>query len=573
MKLKIPHTFVIITVVLLLCGILTWIIPAGEFTRTEVVVDGSQREVIIADSYHHVEQAPQTWQIFGSIVDGFKRQAGIIAFILIIGGAFGLLAGTRAIEFGINSFLESSKKWENSSAMRRIGVGNIVITCCMLIFSIFGAVFGMSEETIAFVIIIVPLAISMGYDSITGLLMVYVAAHIGFSGAMFNPFTIGIAQGLSGVPIFSGFEYRFVVWIILTTLIIAFTLIYASRIKRSPELSPTYKIDDYWRQKLSCTTEISSNCGNTNQKSNSILNNNPCNNPKDAHSQQDNKDISNNNTTSLNGKAGIGAYFICTLISILLIVSAIIHPKITLTIGSSSASFICFPIVAVIFIISGILTLRKGALPFILNILCFTILVLIIGVLGYGWYISEIATLFIAMGICSTISVGWGSNKIAVEFINGAKDILSAALVVGLAGGIIEILTNGKILDTILYSLASGMEGGGKIGSISAMYGIQTVLNLFIPSGSAKAALTMPIMAPFSDIIGISRQATIVAFQLGDGFTNMITPTSGVLLGALGAARIPYSLWIKWFWKILLVFILIGLLLLIPTVLLNLPGF
>lgn len=105
------------------------------------------------------------------------------------------------------------------------------------------------------------------------------------------------------------------------------------------------------------------------------------------------------------------------------------------------------------------------------------------------------------------------------------------------------------------------------------MYLIQTTINIIIPSGSAKAALTMPIMAPFSDVIGISRQATVLAFQFGDGFTNMITPTSGVLMGALGLARIPYEIWVKWFFRILILFILLGMLLLIPTVLIPLDGF
>ena len=105
------------------------------------------------------------------------------------------------------------------------------------------------------------------------------------------------------------------------------------------------------------------------------------------------------------------------------------------------------------------------------------------------------------------------------------------------------------------------------------MYMIQTAINVIIPSGSAKAALTMPIMAPFSDVIGISRQATVLAFQFGDGFTNMITPTSGVLMGALGLARIPYEVWVRWFYRILIVFILLGMVLLVPTVLVPLDGF
>ena len=135
----------------------------------------------------------------------------------------------------------------------------------------------------------------------------------------------------------------------------------------------------------------------------------------------------------------------------------------------------------------------------------------------------------------------------------------------GLAAGIIHILENGRVIDTILYSMASGLGEGSKIGSLSAMYGIQTGINLFMPSATAKAALTMPIMAPFSDLIGLSRQAT--------GFTNMITPVSGVLIAVLGIAGIPYAKWVRWVWKFIIVLIVLGFLLLLPTVLLPLNGF
>jgi len=113
----------------------------------------------------------------------------------------------------------------------------------------------------------------------------------------------------------------------------------------------------------------------------------------------------------------------------------------------------------------------------------------------------------------------------------------------------------------------------GKVASVGIMYVIQTGLNIIIPSGSAKAALTMPIMAPFSDLIGVSRQATVMAFQFGDGFTNMITPTSGVLIGCLGVAKIPYDVWFRWFWKTALALVVLGFLLLIPTVLFEMNGF
>lgn len=193
--------------------------------------------------------------------------------------------------------------------------------------------------------------------------------------------------------------------------------------------------------------------------------------------------------------------------------------------------------------------------------------------MGYQWYIMEISTLFLVMGLASGIAMNYNPNKIVKLFIDGASDILSAAFVVGLAGGIIIILQNGKIIDSMLYSVAESMNNLGKFGSISVMYGIQNLINIFIPSGSAKAALTMPIMAPFSDLIGVSRQATIMAYQFGDGFTNMITPTSGILIGVLGVAKIPYEKWVKWVTPLMIILIVLGLLLLIPTVTMNLNGF
>ena len=117
------------------------------------------------------------------------------------------------------------------------------------------------------------------------------------------------------------------------------------------------------------------------------------------------------------------------------------------------------------------------------------------------------------------------------------------------------------------------MNQMGEVASIGIMYVIQTIINVIIPSGSAKAALTMPIMAPFSDLIGISRQATIMAFQFGDGFTNMITPTSGVLIGVLGVARIPYEKWVKRIVPFMIILMILGFLLLIPTVTMQLSGF
>ena len=204
--MKVPNTYVIIFSVLLLCAVATWFIPGG---------------------------VPQTWQVFSALFEGFSQQAGIIAFVLIIGGAFWIVNSTKAVDAGISRFIENTRKLERFSVVRKLGIGNIVIVLVMLLFGVFGAVFGMSEETIAFVAVVIPLAKSLGYDEIVGVCMVYVAAHVGFAGAMLNPFTVGIAQDMSGLPLFSGIEYRTLCWVVLMAIAIVCVLIYASRVKKS----------------------------------------------------------------------------------------------------------------------------------------------------------------------------------------------------------------------------------------------------------------------------------------------------------------------------------------------------
>jgi uncharacterized ion transporter superfamily protein YfcC len=470
---RIPHTFTIVFSLIVLAAMLTWVVPAGEFMRQSVSVDGVERDVVVNGSFHYVDRAPQTWQVFSALFNGFVDKADIIVFILMVGGAFWILNNSHAIDVGVMAFLRRVQRLSRYKLIRKLGVENIIITLVMILFSLFGAVFGMSEETIAFVVVFIPLAIQMGYDSIVGVCMCYVAAHVGFAGAMLNPFTIGIAQGIAGLPLFSGLEYRVFCWVVLTIVGIAFVLWYAHRVKVNPERSPVHKLDDYWRSRME------SNAQST-------------------------------------------------------------------------------------------LTTRH---ILILVLLFLTIVALIFGVLAWGWYIAEISALFLAMGILAGIIDRQGADDIAKLFLAGCKDILSAALVVGLASGIIFILRDGRIIDTILYGLTRSLSQLGEVASLGVMYLFQTLLNIVMPSGSAKAALTMPVMAQFADLIDVSRQTTVLAFQFGDGFTNMLTPTSGVLIGVLGIARIPYGTWLKWAWRFILALILLGFFLMLPTLWLTLPGF
>lgn len=521
-KLEFPNTYVIVFAVIVMAAVATWFVPGGRYVESGGTVE-----------FESVESSPQTWQVATALFRGFEKQAGIIAFILIIGGSFWIVNSVKAVDAGIFSFLNFTSGLERYRAVRKIGVGNIVLTLIMLMFSLFGAVFGMSEETIAFAVIVIPLAVSMGYDSIVGVAVVYVAAHVGFAGAMLNPFTIGVAQSLSGIPMFSGIEYRSVCWAVLTVFMIAVVLAYAGKIKRNPRKSVMYECDAYWREKE--------------------------------------KGVSDRPEV-LRTKASWVAFALSSLAVVLF--SVFYSRDCVLKIGSSSVDAPwLLPSVSFIYIVTAFLSLRKSARFFVLDMLGFTIVFLTVGVLGYSWYIGEISALFLSLGILSGMAAGYNANRCVKEFLEGARDIFSAALIVGLASGIVIILQDGKIIDTVLHSMASGLEEGSRIGSLSLMYGIQTVINLFIPSATAKAAITMPIMAPFSDIIGLSRQATVLAFQFGDGFTNMITPTSGVLMAVLGMARIPYGKWVKWAWKFILALIVLGFLLLIPAVVLELPGF
>ena len=434
---KFPNTYVIIAALIVLCAVLTWFVPGGTYVTGE---DGTL-------SYERVEAAPQTWQVFSAVYHGFVKQAGIIIFILVVGGAFWLLNATGAVTAGISRFIARvgrRDKW--------------VLVAITVLFSLAGAVFGMSEETIPFVGIVVPLVVSMGYDALMGMLIVYVASNIGFSAAFLNPFTVGIAQDMAGLPLFSGMGYRVFCWAVLTVLTALFVVIYAHRTRKAP--AEAVRLED-------------------------------------------------------------------------------------------------IP-----------LTTRQG---WILIVLLLTVIALIVGVTVWEWYLPEITALFLGMGIVCGIIAGFGANRIAEELLAGAKDILSAALVVGFASGIIVILQDGHVVDSLLHGMQEGLDGTGPFASLSAMYGIQALINFLIPSATAKAAITIPIMAPFADMVGVSRQAMVLAFQFGDGFTNMVTPTSGVLIAALAMARIPYAKWVKWIWKGVAALLVIGWILLVGTVLI--PSF
>jgi uncharacterized ion transporter superfamily protein YfcC len=455
---KIPDVFVIVFSLIVLAAVLTWILPGGRYARETVSVEGHEREVVVQGSFEYEESNPQHVQVFVAPLRGFLKLAEIVVFIFLVGGSFFILNETGAIAAGTHQLVRILR-----------GREFLVIPIVMTFFSLFGAVFGMCEEAMPFALIFVPLALSMGYDSIVGVCLTFLAAGVGFAGAFINPFTLQIAQGIAGIPLLSGLGYRIVVWVIVTALTIAWVMVYAARIRRDPRKSPMYELDSKRREEI-------------------------------LRAQQEHSTF----------------------------------------------------------------TLRHGAC---LALLMLTIAVMIVGVIFWGWYILEIGGLFFAMGVASGLVAGQGPNKLAGSFIAGVKDMAGAALVVGFAGGILVVLEDGNIMDTILHAMAFVTSRMPAMLAADAMFGIQMVLNFFIPSGSTKAALTMPLMAPLADLSGITRQTAVLAYQLGDGFTNMIIPTSGVTVGTLGLARIPYEKWARWNLPMQVVFVVLAVALLVWPVL------
>ncbi|MBV1757814.1 MAG: AbgT family transporter [Dethiosulfatibacter sp.] len=444
---RVPHTYVILFSVIIIMAILTYIIPAGEFDRVQDPNTG--RTVVDPASFHGVDQNPTTpFELFQSIPKGMSAASSIIFFIFIVGGSFQILTGTGAIEAGISRV---ARKLE--------GKDKLMIPIFTIVFSIFGGTIGMAEEAIVFVPIGIALARALGYDAIVGTAMVTLGAAAGFTSGFMNPFTVGVAQGISELPLFSGIAFRLVILVVMLIAVNIYLIRYATKVKNNPELSIVSELEE-----------------------------------EEKHQILDLSSLPELTTRHI----GVLLVFVAGLVAI------------------------------------------------------------VYGVFELDWYIMELSTIFLAMGVLGGFVGGLGPSKVAREFVVGARSLVFGALVVGIARGILVVMTDGFIIDSIINGLASGISGLPSAIAVLGMYIVQVVLNFFIPSGSGQAATTMPIMAPLADVIGINRQVAVTAFQFGDGITNSIIPTSAALMGVLSVAKIPYEKWFKFLWPMTLIWIGIG---------------
>jgi uncharacterized ion transporter superfamily protein YfcC len=374
--------------------------------------------------------------LFEGLVSGDKYGAaiGVMAFILITGGAFGIIMKTGAINNGIMALINKTQRVEW-----------LFIPLLFLLFSLGGAVFGMGEEAIAFCIVLLPIMQQLGYDAKVTVLTTYVATQIGFATSWMNPFSIAIAQSIAEIPVFSGAGFRMLAWACFTLVGLVFTMRYAKRIKTQPQ-----KTGD--------------------------------------------------------------------------------QPTIKLSLADA-------------------LTL----LVFVLGIAW-----VVWGGMARQYYIPELAAQFFCIGLISAIIAivfkKLTANECADAFKHGAQELLPAALLVALAKGIVLLLggsdlTTPSTLNTLLYYCASSIASVPDYIAAWGMLVFQSVFNFFVSSGSGQAAITMPLMSPLGDLLNVSRQIVVLAFQLGDGLTNILIPTSASLIGCLGVVKLDWGEWAAFIWR------------------------
>lgn len=455
-KSRVPHTFVLIFGIIIAVAILTYIIPSGEYDRMEDPESGV--EIIDPDSFTIIDQTPvPITAIFTSIPEGMAEVGWIIFLIFIIGGAFGIINGTGAVETGISKLVFKLQNREK-----------IMIFGTLLLFSLAGATFGFVESSLIFIPMGIVLARGMKMDRVVGMAIVYVGAIAGFTAGFLNPFNVGVAQGIAGLPIFSGMVFRIIIQLIMVTIAGLYIIRYANRTRKDPTKSLVYDLPD-------------------------------------TDSEQ-------------------GALEDTTFTTR--------HKLVTVTV-----------IIGFAFIIYGVFQGLDSAI--------------------------SLPSIFLATGIVAGLVGGITPNDIAEKFVLGAKELTYGALIVGLARAIVVILENGQIIDTIIYGSSQMLSFLPALLSASGMFVFQLFVNFFINSGSGQAATTIPIMAPLGDLLGVTRQTSVLAFQLGDGITNIIFPTSAILMAGLGMAKIPYERWVKWVLPLVLWWVAAGIIFTFIAVLIN----
>lgn len=424
----------ILVIAVLMAGtyLLTFLIPGGSYAR---VPDAAGNLVIdtTADFVYTDGGIPfWKWVLSPVLVLGAAGSGTLIAvigFLLVIGGVF-----TCLDRCGLMKYMLSK------TASRFSAVRYRLMALVVLIFMGMGSMIGSFEECVPLVPIIVALAIDLGWDALTGIGMSLLAAGCGFAAGVCNPFTIGVAQQLAGLPMFSGAWLRLLAFVLIYLLLYGFLYRYGRKIERPLE------------------TVLSQAAFTRDRKMD----------------------------------RGLWCF--------------------ALVLGTGIALVLC-----------------SGFIPALQD---YTMVI--------------VAVMFLAAGLSSTLLCGMGGRELGKQFLSGVGSILPAVLMILMASSIRYTLEEAKILDTILHEsvvLAQRLPGWMVILFI---YLVVLVMNFFIPSGSAKAFMLIPLIVPLAQVFGLSSQLCVVAFAFGDGFSNVFYPTNPALLIALGLVDVSYGDWFKW---------------------------
>ena len=434
-KFKLPHIYVLLAIIIVLCAAASWVLPAGEFDRA---ANEAGKMLVVPGTYHAVEPSPVgPFQMLQAVYNGMVDAGGVVFFVFMSYASIGLIIGTGAFNGLVAGLLKVLK-----GKMRVI-----IIPIFITLIGAASSTIGLFEETFPFIPIFVGIACAMGYDAIVGLAIVAVGAGLGYSGAVMNPFTVGMAQSIAELPVMSGAGFRIACHAAMIIVASAYTMRYAAKIQADPTKSLLYG------------TEM--------------------------------------------GK---------------------------MTVDPSEVEKHPFGIREMLVL----LTLAVG------------IVVLVYGTKTYGWYFSELCAVFLIMGIVSSIIMGWSPNAIAQKIAASFTDIAMACMMIGIARGILVVLNDGKIIDTVVYGLSVPLSQLPRWLAGEAMLLVQTMLNFLIPSGSGQAVVSIPIMAPLADLLNIPRQIAVLAFQFGDGLSNIMWPTAFAPV-VCGIAGVKIEKWWKWF--------------------------
>jgi uncharacterized ion transporter superfamily protein YfcC len=487
MRLRVPHTFVLLFALLVLAAIATHLLPAGRYER---VAGPGGRELVDPASYREVAAAPAgVADVLLAYPRGLVETAVIVFYIFLIGGAFGVITATGAIDAAIHGVVAACR-----------GRGEVVIPLLVVGFSFGGATIGMAEETLPFLPMLVVLARRLGYDEVVAGGIALAGAGAGFSGAFLNPFTLGVGQQIAGLPPLSGLGYRLVVWVVITAVTVAYVAWYAARVRAG---------------RLAAAALAAAPA------------------PERARSPASGGGV--------DARSGSGEPLPTEL-----------APGSSAEVASPAASE---PAPA-----------RAGASArelAVLGLLLAGLLAVVVGALHYGWGILEMSGLFVALAVLSGLVGGLGADATAERFVAGAAAMTGGALVVGLARGVLVIFDRAAVTDTILHGLVGLVAGLPPAVTVVGIYAVQVVLSYVVPSGSGQAALSLPILAPLGDLVGVTRQTTVLAYQFGDGFSNVFTPTQGYFMAGLALIGVSWVRWARFMWPLQLLWLACGLVLLL----------